>query len=345
MSMRSIRALLRIIPGLLALGCALPAAAQSTPQPNRIVIVAVDGDGGYRATKSTAYATVRERLIKARLLERLRDFLQPVRLPRSIGVLTDECEDGASAFYNIGNRTITVCYQFIARIENVADKVVTASRVDPKRYPYPVTRDEFLWGLIGAVLLHESGHALFDVLDVPVFGREEDAADQMSILVALHLRPQLAEAAVKSFAYFWRMMPDPDNAMTKEGKLNERFADEHGTGSQRLFNTLCIAYGHSPAVFAKFVSAGLLPEQRAKGCAREYEQIASAFAKTVLPFIDAKRMAEVQGVDWLAANYGPAQPPSPPQSQPAATVARNTPPPSRDGPPGGQGPVGRGTAQ
>ena len=330
------RAVLSIIAALLALGCTAPAVAQSTEQSDRAVIVVVGNDGGYRATNNRTYAPVRDRIIKARLLERLRDFLLPVRLPRPIGLLATECEgDSVSPFYHNGERTITVCYQFIALAERVTDRVIAETKKDPKRYPFPITRDEFLWGLIGGVLLHEGGHALFDVLDVPVFGREEDAADQMSILVALHLRPALAEAAVKSFAYFWHMVPDPDAGMTKDGKVNEEFADEHGTGSQRLYNGLCIGYGHSPAVFGKFVSAGWLPEQRAKGCAHEYKQIASAFAKTVLPFIDTKRMAEVQGVDWLAASYGPAPP----------AVVRNTPPPaSSDAPPGGQGPVGR-TAQ
>jgi hypothetical protein len=337
MSLGRTRVLLSAVAGLVVLGCAGPAVAQSTQQSDRAVIVVTDNDGGYRATNNKTYAAVRDRIIKARLLERLRDFLLPVRLARPIGLLATECEgDNASPFYHNGERTITVCYQFIALAERAADKVIAETKKDPKRYPFPITRDEFLWGLIGGVLLHEGAHALFDVLDVPVFGREEDAADQMSILVALHLRPALAEAAVKSFAYFWRMVPDPDAGMTKDGKVNEDFADEHGTGSQRLYNGLCIGYGHSPAVFGKFVSAGWLPEQRATGCAREYERIASAFAKTVLPFIDTKRMAEVQGVDWLAASYGPAPP--------VAAVARNTPPAS-PGPPGGQGPVGRGTVQ
>jgi len=343
MSTRRTLALLWIVAGLLALGSNQPAAAQSTQQPDRVVIVAEDNDGGYRATRSKSYATVRDRVIKARMLERLRDFLSPVRLPRSIGVRAEECAGGedASPFYNSADRTITICYQFITLAETMTDKVMAAVTKDPKRYPFPITRDEFLWGLIGGVLLHESGHALFDVLDVPVFGREEDAADQISILVALHLRPQLAEAAVKAYAYFWRMVPDPDSGMAKDGKLNEDFADEHGTGSQRLFNGLCIGYGHAPAVFGKFVAAGWLPENRAKGCAREYERLASAFARTVLPFIDAKKMAEVQGVDWLAASYGPAQP--------VTAVVRNTPPPTTparsDAAPGAQGPAGRGTGQ
>jgi hypothetical protein len=335
--MRNTRALLRIIAGLLALGCAGPAAAQSTQPLDRVVIVAEDNDGGYRTTKTKTSAAVRDRVIKARMLERLRDFLSPVRLPRSIGVQAVECDgDTASPFYLSGARIITICYQFVALVENVTDKVMAAIKQDPKRYPFPITRDEFLWGLIGGVLLHESGHALFDVLDVPVFGREEDAADQISILVALHLRPQLAEAAVKSYAYFWRSVSDPDSAVTKDGKLNEDFADEHGTPSQRLYNGLCIGYGHSPAVFGKFVSAGWLPEARAKGCAREHARSESAFVRTVLPFIDTKQMAEVQGTNWLAANYGPAQP--------AAEVAASSAPAKRD-PAGEHGPAGRGTGQ
>jgi hypothetical protein len=335
--MRRTWPLLRIIVGLLALGCAGPATAQSTQPSDRVVIMVEDNDGGYRTTKSKAYAAVRDRVIKARLLERLRDFLSPVRLPRSIGVLAVECAgDSASPFYLVGARTITICYQFIALAERMTDRAMAAIKKDPKRYPFPITRDEFLWGLIGGVMLHECGHALFDVLDVPVFGREEDAADQISILVALHLRPQLAEAAVKSYAYFWRSVPDPDSATTKDGKLNEDFADEHGTPSQRLYNGLCIGYGRSPAVFGKFVSAGWLPEARAKGCAREYARIESAFVRTVLPFIDTKQMAEVQGVNWLAANYGPAQP--------AAEVAASTAPAKRDSV-GEHGAVGRGTGQ
>ena len=85
--MRKTPAFLRIIAGLLALGWAGPAAAQLTQQSPRLVIMAEDNDGGYRPAKSKTYAAVRDRVIKARLLERLRDFLSPVRLPRSVGAL------------------------------------------------------------------------------------------------------------------------------------------------------------------------------------------------------------------------------------------------------------------
>jgi hypothetical protein len=322
------RALGWTIAGLIALGCAGAANAQAT---GRMGIAVDNNDGGYRATKT--YGAVRDRVIKARLLLRLHDFLSPVHLPRSIGLLAAECEGGAEAspFYNAYNRTITVCYQFIAIVEKRADDVVAAARNDPKKFPFPVTRDEFIWGFLGGVLLHESGHALFDVLNVPMFGREEDAADQFAVLIALQLRPQLAEAVVKGYAYFWRTTRDPDGVVTKGGDMNAEFADEHGTPSQRLYNGLCIAYGHSPAVFGKYVEAGWLPEERAKGCAREYAQLSSAFTRTVLPFIDTNRMAESQKIDWLAPTYGPAQVPPAPGSAPGNQTT-----------PSAHGPVGSG---
>jgi hypothetical protein len=341
--MTSSKALACVVAALLCAASAAPALAQTAPT-DRLALAIADDDGGYRATKDQTYAAVRDRAIKARLLERLRDFLAPVRLPRAVGLLAAECDGGAAAtpFYRNDDRTINVCYQFLAFAENVADKVVLMAKQDPSLFPFPVTRDEFLWGLIGGVLLHESGHALFDVLDVPLFGREEDAADQIGIYVALQLKPKLAEAVVKAYAYFWRMVPDPDSATTKDGGLNADFADEHGTASQRLYNGLCIAYGRSPAEFEKFRAQGWLPEQRAPGCAREYKQMESAFAKTVLPFVDTQRMAEVQGIDWMAADLFPAEvtttaPPDVPRSPPAAKSTSRV--------PDAQGPAGRGTGK
>ena len=54
-----------------------------------------------------------------------------------------------------------------------------------------------------ATLLHETGHAAFDIMDIPVFGREEDAADQFEGLLALQFGKETARTVVKGDAYFW----------------------------------------------------------------------------------------------------------------------------------------------
>ena len=45
------------------------------------------------------------------------------------------------------------------------------------------------------------------------------------------------------------------------------FADEHGTSSQRFYNTMCLAYGGDPQTFKEFVDKGWLPKDRAANCA------------------------------------------------------------------------------
>src|SRR5476649_44789 len=44
------------------------------------------------------------------------------------------------------------------------------------------TRENVITGTWVAVLLHETGHALFDMLEVPVFGREERSEEHTSEL-------------------------------------------------------------------------------------------------------------------------------------------------------------------
>ena len=60
-------------------------------------------------------------------------------------------------------------------------------------------------------------------------------------------------------AFFWAVLGDP--------KEWADFADEHGTSSQRFYNTLCLAYGGDPQTFKEFVDKGWLPKDRAANCA------------------------------------------------------------------------------
>ena len=43
--------------------------------------------------------------------------------------------------------------------------------------------DDFIHANIVSVFYHELGHAIVDVMRLPIFGQEEDAADVLSILL------------------------------------------------------------------------------------------------------------------------------------------------------------------
>ena len=47
-------------------------------------------------------------------------------------------------------------------------------------------REDAIVGGFVSTLLHETGHAIFHLLDIPIFGREEDAADAIAAYVSFN---------------------------------------------------------------------------------------------------------------------------------------------------------------
>jgi hypothetical protein len=177
----------------------------------------------------------------------------------------------------------------------------------------PVSREQYVAGLFTSVLMHERGHALFDPLDIPVFGRGEDAPTRwwLSLRSNSTRRRRARSSRVSPICGRSRgtrerrrwtspirsSRPIPSNNAGSTPFC--AFSDEHGTSSQRLYNTLCIAYGGDPVTFQDFVDSGWLPPERAKNCAREYQQIKFAFEKTILPLADQEQMAKVRDRQWF----------------------------------------------
>jgi len=310
-----------IVVGALALLAASRLSAQipADLSNSKIIVYSAEGDGGYRQTQK--YAGVRDTMMKLRVLEKYSQFLAPVRFPYTLRLFASEdvgdCKgDGSSPYYASGVRWINMCYQFGADLPAMADDIV--QRLASNRLPgFPrASREQIIMGLYAAVLMHETGHAIFDLLSVPVFGREEDAADEMAAYVAVHLNKDVARAVVLGFAYYWYgsgnpptrppksiFKSDPNSKDEDAGKCFSdaicAFADMHGTSWQRMYNMLCIAYGSDHAAFQDLVDAGWLPKDRAAGCDDEYKRADFAFRQTVLPFVDVDLVNKVRSVQWF----------------------------------------------
>jgi hypothetical protein len=234
----------------------------------------------YLPPMSLRYVATAERLKQFRLLEQLSEFFSPIRLPHAFTMQTTECGT-VNAFYSPPQRRIVLCYELVESIERVAPKAGEASE-----YTY----QEVVAGALVGVLLHELGHAVFDMSEVPVIGREEDAADAISTFIALQFSKDVARTVIRGYAYL---------AKVSFGFRSPLYWDEHGTGLQRYYNTLCLAYGGAPEMFGELVAKGDLPRTRAEGCAREYQGVRHAFEKTILPYIDREKMRQVQSKVWL----------------------------------------------
>ncbi len=96
----------------------------------------------------------------------------------------------AYAWYN--DEVITVCYELLA------DVLKNASTQD---LPVGISRADTVIGPVLDTFLHETGHAVFNMLQIPVLGREEDAADQFAAYIMLRLGKDEARRMILGAAY------------------------------------------------------------------------------------------------------------------------------------------------
>ena len=128
-----------------------------------------------------------------RALEQLQEFVSPFRLPRTLEVSLAGCDGEADAFY--GDDAITICYEYIDELWKNMPAETTAAGVAPI---------DTVIGPLFDTSLHEFGHALFDMFNLPVLGREEDAADQVSAYLTLHLGKAEARRVIMGTAYAFK---------------------------------------------------------------------------------------------------------------------------------------------
>ena len=186
------------------------------------------------------------------ILQNLAEALNAIFvLPKNINLLFAECGE-ANAYYNPETREILMCLELM---ESMAETLEGQFEDDD-------TTAEALGGAYLAVVLHETGHALIDVLEIPVTGREEDAVDQLSAWMLIEAED--VDSVLGAAASYY-------TADAEAG--DEDFADEHSLNKQRYFNLVCWAYGSDPDNSQSLIEEWELPEARAERCQGEYEQL------------------------------------------------------------------------
>ena len=249
---------------IMVLATATATTAFAVSKTNQISIRYVPPEN---PTHQQVYTKLKQNL----MLERLQVFLSPFRLPKTIRISLTGCDGEADAWYE--DDEITICYEYVDDLWTNMLKETTLSGVAPI---------DTVIGPLLEVSLHEFSHALFDILELPVLGREEDAADQVAAYILLQLGKSVARRTISGTAYAYRIEEIRAGGDCSVG----RFANEHSTPAQRAYNEMCIAYGSDKKLFADYASQGYLPKERAEFCDEEYFQIQDAFEQLLHPHLD-----------------------------------------------------------
>jgi hypothetical protein len=231
-----------------------------------------------------------------RVLEKLQQLFSAFVLPIDLTFKTGDCRGVADAWYardEHNQPAISVCYEYVNEILQSMPKETT---------PDGVTPTDAAMGQFFYIVAHEMGHAVFDILQVPVFGNAEDAADHFSVYIMLQFGKEQSRPMILGAAYSYKKYLQSSEVTARLAA----FSDVHAPPAQRFYNLICLAYGADATLFADVADKGYLPKERASTCKREYDQVAFAFRDLIVPHLDQQLARQVLDKEWLPDVRAPA---------------------------------------
>jgi hypothetical protein len=241
----------------------------ATPAPNGVAKAPDKGDFKVATHEPDPDMTAEERKDYEEELKSLQETADALNkafsLPHDIYIGFDNCEE-ANAFYDPEKKKVTVCYE-------LAEDLYEAFKKD---YKTDEQVEDAVTNATTFVFYHELGHALVDAYDLPITGREEDAVDQLSVLLLADGTPEGEQMVLDAAVSFSKQSGD--------GLDDLAFADEHSLDRQRYYNIICLLYGQDEEKFASLVKDGTLPESRAERCSDEYARVDKAWDALLAPY-------------------------------------------------------------
>lgn len=164
-----------------------------------------------------------------------------------------------NAYYVPSSRSVVMCAELFERVQRAYSEATTGGGID-KQAAARVTLGEVLF-----VLLHEVGHALMDIKQIPALGGGERAADMFAAYVLMrNAHPDVYIGALNFFA---------ERSKAVRVVTADELTDSHGVPAQRRADLTCWGFGRDESMFAPFAAHQKIGEQRLRGCRREYDDM------------------------------------------------------------------------
>ncbi len=221
----------------------------------------------YATLQNQRFKEIDQQIKQEKVLEDAANQLNKnLKLPTNIYLKTKDCGE-INALYDPNDSSITVCYELM---EDFFKLFKSTGKSDQEAY-------DKMFDAIRFVFLHELGHAMIDVYNLPITGNEEDAADRASAYICL----EEIEGGVRSV-----LAAAEAFAIESKGKVPDgrQMADEHLLQEQRFYNSLCMIYGSDTVKYQHLVGGKYLPKERAVRCPSEYERTTQSWKELLKPW-------------------------------------------------------------
>ncbi len=183
---------------------------------------------------------------------------QNLNLPVDIPIIFGDCGE-SNAFYIPSKKSIIMCYELFGDIEKTLSSKYSSEQ--------ELRINSILAGIF--VLYHEVGHALTDILQLAITGKEEDAVDEFASILLLRNNNSQADEIVDNASIFFR-------------STNSTYQGVHSFGPQRFYNIICLLYGRDPQKYADIPEKVGLGDRKSR-CPGEYKQKLSSWQRLLAP--------------------------------------------------------------
>ncbi|HEY2134348.1 MAG TPA: DUF4344 domain-containing metallopeptidase [Xanthobacteraceae bacterium] len=208
----------------------------------------------------------------------------------NLNIRTMSCGASNAWYQRVGNvPTVTICYEYLEEIWQ--------SMPDETKAVLGATMQDAVCGQLFFAVAHELGHAMIDIFDVPVFGRQEDAADEFATYIILQFGGEQALQLIDGAAYGYHAYIKDLSTKPQVTLPLVAFSSDHGAPEERYFNLICIAYGYDQRLFS-FEMANI-PSGRAQKCKDEYEDLKYAMHTVFWPHLDHDKVKRVMAMRWV----------------------------------------------
>jgi len=133
-------------------------------------------------------------------------------------------------------------------------------------------RAAFVSANVITTLYHELGHAIVHLMELPVLGREEDAADALATLLVHHLHSEDEAGAIIAYAALGF-----EYAMQQAEGFAPAYWGAHSLDGQRQAMIICHFYAAAPETRMNLAVALGMPPEMAETCAWEFYNVETSW--------------------------------------------------------------------
>ena len=182
--------------------------------------------------------------------------------------ITFSDEDGP--LFNPEKFEIIVPYHFI--------KIVQKQFKDDHYTETGVSINDATIDVLYHTLFHEIAHAFIAMFDLPIVGKEEDAADSLATLLLIDYFEDGQEISQSAADLF-----------DLEGNDIETFEEadflgDHSLDIQRFYRTLCHIYGSDPTKYTLIAKDYEFTDEQKEICTSEFENVSRSWLRLLAPF-------------------------------------------------------------